>query len=335
MTLKHCILHKIERAVPGADIQLQLREQENSRDGAIYSLFEQLKQSYLRSSQKQYGFFDNTLQENPLPQWLREQHEGKSAFDSLSQRAMSHLQQQPEKTDEVFSTHLLFAIETIMDQEQFYVFWITHTEALNITNDLDVTLNLHIDSSKLHYACKLQIEEWLEEESPKYLSLMTSRGNKPLADAFTQFTGFTAGIDLVEQTGEFLNIVDQYADTLEPDRVSEYKNTVIYYCVQQDRQGAPVVFEELSNQVNEKAPEHFASFVSERQQDDKNEIHTDRSSLKRYIRFFGRDNHMSISFAADMFGSDICYDEQKGELLIKKIPKSLRQQLARHMKAPD
>jgi nucleoid-associated protein YejK len=36
-----------------------------------------------------------------------------------------------------------------------------------------------------------------------------------------------------------------------------------------------------------------------------------------------------------MFGSDICYDEQKGELLIKKIPKSLRQQLARHMKAPD
>jgi nucleoid-associated protein YejK len=35
-----------------------------------------------------------------------------------------------------------------------------------------------------------------------------------------------------------------------------------------------------------------------------------------------------------MFGSDICYDEQTGQLLIKKIPKSLRQQLARHIKEP-
>lgn len=335
MTLKHCIVHKIERAVPGADVNVQLREQENNRDGAIYSLYEQLKQSYLRSSQKQYGFFDNTLEENPLPQWLREHQQGKSGFDSFSQRAMSQLLQQLENTDEVFSAHLLFAVETVLEQEQFYIFWINHSEAMHINNELDVAMNLYIDSAKLQYAMKVQVEEWLEDQSPKYLSLMSSRGNKALSDAFTQFCGFTAGIDLVEQTGEFLTIVDEYADTLEPDQVSEYKNKVIDYCVQQDRQGAPVVFEELSSQVNEKAPDHFSGFINERQQDEKSEIHTDRSSLKRYIRFFGRDNHMSISFAADMFGSDICYDEQTGELLIKKIPKSLRQQLARHIKAPD
>ncbi len=335
MPLKHCILHKIERPVPGADIKTTLREQENNGDGAIYSLFEQLKQTYLRSSQKQYGFFDNTLEDSPLPQWLKEQIEGKSAFDSFSRRAMSHLLQLLENTDEVFSAHLLFAVETILEQDQFYIFWINHSEALNINTELDVAMNQYIDTAKLHYAAKVQLEEWLQQDSPKYLSLMSTRGNKALSDAFGRFTGFTAGIDLVEQTSEFLGIVDAYADTLEADKVSDYKNQVIDYCVQQDRQGAPVVFDELSNQLNENAPKHFSSFVSEQQQDNKQEIHTDRSSLKRYIRFFGRDNSMSISFAADKFGSDICYDPQTGELLIKNIPKSLKQQLARHLRAPE
>lgn len=332
MTLKHCILHKIERTVPGAAISSRLREQENNCEGAIYSLFEQLKQSYLRSSQKQYGYFNKEQEDIPLPQWLREQQQAKTAFHSFSQRAMSQLIQQLENTDEVFTAYLMFAIENVLEQQQFYVFWVTQSEALNINSELEVDSSQYIDSAKLQYAARVQIEEWLEQASPKYLSLMTARGNKSLSEAFTQFIGFCAGIDLVEQTSEFLTIVDQYADTLVPDRVSEYKNKVMDYCVQQDRQGAPVIYEELSEKVNEAA---LAGFIIDRQQDKKTELHTDRNSLKRYIRFFGRDNHMSISFAADKFGSDICYNEQTGELLIKKIPQSLRQQLARHLKAAD
>ena len=42
MTLKHCIIHHIERTVPGADVVTQLREQENNCAGSAYSLFEQL-----------------------------------------------------------------------------------------------------------------------------------------------------------------------------------------------------------------------------------------------------------------------------------------------------
>ena len=58
MTLKHCIIHSIERATPGTEVSTSFREQENPATGPAYSLFEQLKQSFQRSSQKQYGFFD-------------------------------------------------------------------------------------------------------------------------------------------------------------------------------------------------------------------------------------------------------------------------------------
>ena len=50
-------------------------------------------------------------------------------------------------------------------------------------------------------ALALLIEEWLEQDSTKYLSIITSRGNKNLSDAFSAFIGFSAGPDLAEETG--------------------------------------------------------------------------------------------------------------------------------------
>ena len=327
MTLKHCILHHIERTIPGAEVTTTLKEQENNTATAIHSLFEQLKQSYQRSSQKQYGHFDTNLSDNPTPQWLKEQQQGKSSFSRISQRMLEHLQTQLDGNDEAFSAHILIALETIMEQEQLYIFWINHVEALHINTELEVASSQYIDSAKLQYGTRIYLDEWLEEESQKYLSLIINRGNKNLSDAFSSFIGFSSGIDLKEDTSEFLNIVDQYVESLPEDKSSDYKGKILDYCVDQDKQGFPVVFEEISNQLNEQAPAEFSSFIAEKQQAPKQEIYTDRSSLKRYIRFFGRDKDMSISFSADMYGQDIVYDEHADTLTIKRIPKSLKQQL--------
>ena len=326
MTLKHCIIHHIERTAPGAEVTTTLKDQENNGAGAIHSLFEQLKQSYQRSSQKQYGHFDTELSDNPTPQWLKEQQQGKSSFAKISQRMLEHLQTKLDVNDEAFSAHILIALETVMEQEQLYIFWINHVDAQHINSELEVANSLYIDSAKLQYGTRIYLDEWLEEESRKYLSLIASRGNKQLSDAFSAFIGFSSGVNLVEETSEFLNIVDQYVETLAEDKTNDYKGRILDYCVDQDKQGFPVVFEEISAQLNEQSPTEFSSFVSEKQQAPKQEIFTDRSSLKRYIRFFGRDKDMSISFSADMYGQDIIYDEASGTLTIKRIPKSLKQQ---------
>ena len=327
MALQHCIIHYIERAVPGADVTTTLREQENNCAGPAYSLFEQCKQSYQRSSQKQYGHFDREQADNPLPGWLKDQQQGKSSYARTSQRMMEQLQQKLQDNDEAFSAHIMFALETVMEQPQWYMFWINHVTANHIDSDLEVATTQYIDSAKLQYGARLFIDEWLEQDSQKYLSLLGSRGNKNLSDAFGDFIGFSTGLDLVEDTSEFLGIIDQYTQTLPDEKVSEQKEKIIDYCVEQDKQGFPVVFEEISSQLDESAPTKFASFVTDRQQAPKAEIYTDRGSLKRYMRYFGRDKNMSISFSAEMYGQDIVYDEQAGTLTIKQIPKSLRQQL--------
>lgn len=335
MSLKHCIIHHIERPVPGAEVVTRLRDGENPTTDATFSLFEQLKQSFQRSSLKQYGCFDREQGDNPLPGWLRDQLAEKSSFAAISTRIMEQLQQKMQAHDEAFSAHIMLALETVMDQPQFYIFWITHTDANYIDSDLEVSSARFIDSGKLYYAARLFIEEWLEQETRKYLAIITARGNKNLSDSFADFIGFSAGLDPVEDTGEFLDIVDRYVDSLPEEKTSDIKGKILDYCIEQDKYGAPIVFDDISSQLDDASPEQFASFVTEQQQQPRNEIYTDRGSLKRYVRFFGRDNTMSISFSSDLFGDEVIYDEAKGTLTLMKIPKSLKQQLSRQKKHPE
>lgn len=330
MPLTHCILHKIERPVPAANIQLQLRDEENSCSDGIFSLFEQLKHSMLRSSQKRYGQFDTQRSDYILPGLLQDQQAGSSSFTSLSQKLVQQLQSLLEDIDEVFSVYLLFAIERVMEQDYLYILWLDPMGASQINTDLEVQHTQYIDTQKLSYALKIHINEWADTDSLKYLTLLTSRGNQDVTQAFTNWAGFTESVNLVEDTKEFLAIVDQYTEDLPEDKLKETKTKILDYCVDQDRIGSPVIFEELSQQVNESSPEDFSNFVREQQEQPKTEIFTDRSSLKRYLRFFGRDKNMSISFSADIIGEHIEYDEQNGTLVIKQIPKSLRQQLSRY-----
>lgn len=330
MPLKHCIIHHIERPAAGAEVTTTLREEENNCAGMAYSLFDQLKQSYQRSSQKQYGHFDRQQSDNPLPGWLKDLQQGKSPFARTSQRILEQLQQQLGENDEPFCAKIMVAMETVMDQDQLYIFWINHVEAIHIDNIQEVAKTVYIDTNKLHYAARLYLDEWLEQDSQKYLSVITSRGNKKLSDAFSGCIGFAAGVDLIEETNEFLTIVDQYTQALPAEQVNDHKGKILDYCVEQDKQGFPVVFEEISSQLNEQQPEQFASFIAEKQQHPRTEIYTDRGSLKRYVRYFGRDKNMSISFSSELFGQNIIYNEADDSLTITHIPKSLKQQLKKN-----
>lgn len=327
MALAHCIIHHLERSVPGGDVSFQQREKENTPGGGAWSMFEQLKQTYQRSGLKQYGTFDRSAGDNPLPGWLKEFSEGKSAFARFSARLVERLQLAMEQHQEPFSAHIMVAIDEVMGENQWYLFWVNHVEASCIDSELEVLSARYIDTGKLHYGARLYIDEWLKQDTPKYLSMITARGNRVLTDAFSQFLGFSEGLDLVEDTSEFLQIVDNYVDTLPEEKTADIKGKIVDYCVEQDKVGEPIIFDELSSQLDQAAPERFAHFVSSQQQEPRTEIYADRRSLKRYTRYFGRDNTMSISFSSDLYGDEIVYDEATDTLTIKRIPKSLKQQL--------
>jgi nucleoid-associated protein len=330
MSLKHCIIHGIQRPVPGADIQVFVNEKEEPTEGPIASLFEQYRQGFQRSALKQFGHFGSDVS-TVLPGLARDFHEGKSSFIKMTQTLIGQMKDALEKYEEPFNAKILFAVDDLMEQDQFYIFWINHVEALQINKLNEIQYTEYIDPAKVTFAFKLKTEQWLEESSNQYLTLLGSRGNPDLNEVLEEYAGFTKGLDKVEQTEEFLSIVEEFADAMPDEQdAREYRSQVMDYCLEQDKTGLPVNVNELSFHVDQKEPTRFAQFAQERQTTPTEEIHTDRARLKRYVRFSGRDKNLTISFSSDRFGEGIVYDSDSDTLIIKEIPKSLKQQLVKH-----
>lgn len=330
MSLKHCIVHGIQRPVPGADIRTFVSDKEEASEGPIASLFEQYRQGFQRSAQKQFGHFGSQQELSMLPGLARDFHESKSSFLTMTQTLMGHLQEALEKYEDPFDAKIIFAIDDLMEQDQLYIFWVNHVEAIQINKHNELQYIDYVDPTKVTFGFKVKFDQWLEETSNQYLTILGSRGNPELNEVMEEFAGFTKGLDKVEQTEEFLNIVEAFAEAMPDENAKEYRSQVMEYCLEQDKSGMPVSVNELSFQVDQKEPTRFAQFAQERQTDPMDEIHTDRARLKRYVRFTGRDKNLSISFSSDRFGEGIIYDTDNDALIIKDIPKSLKQQLVKH-----
>ncbi|WP_144393868.1 nucleoid-associated protein [Pleionea sediminis] len=332
MSIKNCSIHKVTRSKPGAEVKIQLRPNELDAEGPIVSLFEQLKLTFQRSTQKQYGLFNPEQSDNPIPALIQKVEDGNLSFSSMTHQCVEHLKLQFEKTKEPFNAHLLFVIDELVEQPFFYIFWINHSDAQYISNDLEVDTLEYINPSKINYAFKVDIEQWKVEGWDQYMQCLIAKGNKEISDGFTHFSGFISSVDLKAQTEDFLSVVDDYIDQQEPDAGHKLKSKIVEYCIDQDMAGNPVDLNDLSNQLDDEKPEEFANFVSKQKPEVRQEIYTDRASLKKYVRFFGRDKNLSISFSSEMFGDNIVFDEEEDQLILRHIPKSLKAQLTRYMK---
>jgi len=194
-----------------------------------------------------------------------------------------------------------------------------------------------IDYAKLPFGFKIDLELFSQNDT-KYMSILNTRGSKELSEAFMNFTGFVEGIDVKAQTEEFLQIVDRFSKEMPKDEVGEYRSKVVDYCMEQDSLGEEILVKDINQQIKDlpfEPSEDFSEFVARQQEQPQESIIPHRASLKRYVRFFGRDKKMSISFDSDRFGQDIQYDEQKQTLTINELPQSLQKQIKQYLEKSE
>jgi len=334
MALTQCIIYSFERAAPGQAIKVTAGKPYNECVGPVASLFDQLKRAFQRSAQKQFGRFDDEASP-PLAGWTKDYLEEKSSFESLAGSLMKQLATALDSIDEPFAAQIMVAEEVLLEQKRLYLLWTEFTEALNVNGDGEVETCRYLDGNRLPYGMKLHIDEWQLGESSKYLSLLASRGNKAISDAFKLAIGFSQGVDLEKQTKEFLRVVERFTEELPDDKRDQQKEQILDYCVAKDSIGEEVVIADLSELLSPDQPKAFSNFVEQSSSEEQAGLHLHRSSLKNYVRFSGRDKYMSISFSSRLFGDNVVFDANSGELTLKKVPKSLRNQIRRHRDAEE
>lgn len=326
MALQHCILHSIHRATETSPIEVKLRDEDNDGDGVL-SLYEQLGQTYRRSALRQVGQFDPERSDNPFPGLLQDLKEEKTSLARVSQKLMDSLKHTLDGHNEPFRAHILFALENVMNQDVLSMFWIDHQEAIRINNDLALEFVEYIDTKHLLAGVSIHLSDYHESPDSTYLSYFNARGEKELGECIKDFCCFTTEVNTAADTEAFLNIVEQFTEQLPEDNAAPMRNEIVDYCIEQNMAGEPVHVDVLSNLINEREPEGFSNFVAERQEVPKKIIHTHRPSLKKFGRISARDKDISLSFSSNLIGEGIEFDAENNTLMIRHLPKGLKEQL--------
>lgn len=334
MPLTHCIAHAISRSGTEATVKLTLRDKELSPTGYLEELVHELKLAYLGKAGKQYGQFHSDLSKALLSQWLREFRQEKMSFESFTRKALENFQSLLSNTDLVVDGHMLFALESLADGDNLYLFLVHHNEGIYLDGELNLGVSRFLDVRGVMLGAKIDLTAWEsdadKETDSSILSVLRARGDKDLTELFWNWVGFADQRDISAETNSFLEAVTAYSESLQEDEVQPYRHKVVDFCLEQDKRGEAVVISELSAHINDEQPEHFAQFIEQRGEVARQLI-PERSQLRQYVRISGRNDLLSMSFAAECLGEAVVYDKEADSLIIKNIPAPLKLRLIKHM----
>lgn len=336
MALTSIVAHRIYRHSPSSSFALQLRDELFDIHGKLEELAYEVKTQFIRKGGKTYGRFSEDIGEYPLPAWLGDYRDERLSFLSFTQKAMQAFQQALEKADSLLDAYLLFVEEKLEAGDTLSVYLIEHQSGIYLDGTLALDDSLYLDTSGFTLAAKIQLQDWENDNSSTYLTLMRARGDKDIADAFTQFIAFSDKQDIKQETAEFLKVVDDFSQTLEEETAKITRAKVVNYCLEQNKAGKPVAIAELSSTLAEEVksyePERFVRYVESSKPEIKPEFIPHAGQIRSYVRISGRNDSLSMSFASDCLGREIEYDPEQDILTIRNLPPALKARLIKHLK---
>ncbi|GLS25475.1 nucleoid-associated protein [Marinibactrum halimedae] len=332
MSFQNFIAHQLERAGDTAPIQLVAGERETELNGRQQELLRELKLTFVQKAGKSHGTFTGELDKAQLSQWLREVHEEKLSFTEFSRKAMAALKSELQNVELPLSGFFVFFSEMLANEDFFYLLLVEHNEGLFFTPNLALESSRFIDVKQLRWGVKVNVTEWLQDPNELgCVSQMRARGDKDLSDVLSHWIGFTNTVNTSEDTEEFLSIVEDFSRSLPEEDAKQYRQKVVEYCVEHDKRGEKVEYEALSQFVDDKEPSALVDYVMAKQPEPKATLIPDRSVLRQYVRFSGRNDQLSMSFSSDCLGESIMYDKATDSITITNVPPALRARLLKYL----
>lgn len=337
MAFSALIAHRIQRATPESGIDLKLRDENFFMTGVLEELAYEFKTQFIRKGGKHYGRFSSELGECPLSSWLNDYRAERQSFASFTQKALQQFKLLLDDSDNFIDAYLFFAHEKIEAGEFLHVFIVEHMSGVYLDADLALAESRYLDTSGFTLAAKINLTEWDAGDANTYLAMVRLRGDKEITEAFAKLVGFSDKHDVKSDTVEFLQIVDNFSETLDDATARTTRSKVVEYCLEQNKAGKAVVIADLSHNLSQETknyePERFVKFVTEKQPEIKAEFIPDSSQLRNYVRISGRNDSLSMSFASECLGKEIVYDAAEDVLTIKNIPPALKARLLKHLQS--
>ncbi len=331
MPILNAIVHRIEKP-DGAAARLLAADRSLPPADALDALLEGLNKAYHAKS-KAWGHFrdaDDTegAAPSPLAAELADYLAERRDFVALT-RAIA------ERLAPLVEAHLplggdLLCLDTRFGDARFLTLALLHhREGFAVDDTLNVTPARQLNLAQMSLAARLDLAQWQAGDSRQYLSWTRDRGGKALAEGFAALLGAVEGVDASGETRTLLKAFSDYVEQEDlPEEASREKTeALIDYASDQASRGEPITLEELSEVLDEQQPKAFYDHIRNADYGLSPEIPPDRKALNQFRRFTGRAGGVSISFDSHLLGSSVEYDETADRLIIKQVPKQLKEQL--------
>jgi len=338
MPITHVTAHHLEK-LNNEDAVLTLRNTELSQNTQQNNLFDALKASFNTRVSRKHGSFDENTESVLLIKEIQQVVEDENTFHAATITLMNAIENAANEHNAQLNAHFLFFMEHNEKQKLFYLFIVNQNEMLSINDTLEITPSYSIDTGSSLSGLKLNITDWQERPKYHYLTLVPPKGNEVLSDALHDISGFGNYIDKAKSTRSFLDSVEAFAENVPEEKQKEYRAKVIEYCEEQEAKDEAVHIPTLSKNlegidvdefIRQMLPNNPVPDDSTDENDE--EIMLDRRSLRRYVKFSGRDKDLSITFSTVQLNDTIFYEADTDTLIIKNIPKGLKKQLVTHNK---
>lgn len=329
MSLQALIVHHLN--IPaGSAATLNLAETPLPLDDQAQALVDLLKSRFLSRLTRQHGCFADEQATAPLPQALAAGLPSAEQLVDWSQALMRQWQELMGSPDDSVDIHVFFLLEQQGDAELFYLLATGSQTAYTVTPALGLSTTRHVDPSAALFGIKVDLHEWHNGGHHAYLSLVPPRGDRALSDSLAAFTGFSPGINKADTTDALLAGVEAFARQLPEDQVDGYRQQVVDYCSAREQADAPVDLGALARSVEGIDAEQFGRVMNDYVASD-DPMMVDRRRLTRYVKFAGREKDLAISFSSSQLNQRVHYDADRDTLSIAGLPRSLRDQLLRHL----
>ncbi len=329
MNIHNVIVHSIEKEQHETEkTKVQLKDEELTIDSRLKNLMLNVQEIYNDKTGKSWG---KLISDQSFPHMLGRMLDNELSFIDLSKRAMPLLKVQMDQQPLSTGGYILFIYMTSKGKRFFMVVMLKSKKGMTFNETLELLETDHLDTDKLHFAARINIDEWQNdnEHQHSYVSFVKGRSSGKVTSYFRAFLGIDEFIDAIKSTGHLITAINGYCKEqleLTGSQLEDYKKNVHEYCKTKHQSGQTVYLDELSAYLDGDEPHKFMKYAHENHKLS-NEISIDINKLRKLVKYSGQDSEVSIKFGSETLGKRVKYDKEKDILTIYRVPQDLRKQL--------
>jgi nucleoid-associated protein len=330
MSIAQAIIHKLDKEQHGKAI-LHKREKVLVLNEPVLKLVGDIQDFYTKRPSKGHGRFEADEMSYPTAKILRSAFQDDSLpFVDASHQLLALLAARADQAPLATGGYVLMA-EISDSTARWFVVAIINNASGNAIDDasLEVINTVHVNLADLRVAGRVNLTDWLGgDENLRYVGFLKQRGQ--VAEYFKLFLGCKELIANNEETTKAVRLLKRFADanSLDPEGREKFLQAAYSFCQESTRNNTPLSLESLSNAVWPHEPSALQTALATADLQLSDGFVPDARVLKSLIRIKAKTAFWSIDLDRHaLISGEAEYHSEQGELVFRKLPKELIEQL--------